>query len=83
MEYLLSRGADVNEMTLISSRTLSREDVGSPIHKAVEYGQLSVLEMLLNAGADITLKDGMGRTARDIAEEKGLGANELAMLWQR
>jgi ankyrin repeat protein len=70
-------------MTLISSRTLSREDVGSPIHKAVEYGQLSVLEMLLNAGADITLKDGMGRTARDIAEEKGLGANELAMLWQR
>ena len=82
VDYLLARGADVNEMTKVSSFTISRDDVGSPLHKAVEYGQLSVLDTLLNAGADVTLKDGKGRTVRDIAEEKGLDGDVLEMLTQ-
>jgi ankyrin repeat protein len=67
---------------ILTSRILPPEDVGSPLHKAVEYGQLCVLDTLLNAGADVALRDGRGRTARDIAEEKGLDANVLAMLAQ-
>ena len=79
MEYLLARGADVNEM-ILTSRIIPPESVGSALHKAVEYDQSSVLDMLLSAGANTTLKDGKDRTARDIAVEKGLDANVLAML---
>lgn len=45
--------------------------VWSPIHIAVQSGNTNIVQLLLNHGADPTVKDKFGRTAFDIAEEKG------------
>jgi hypothetical protein len=78
VQYLLTRGADVNEMVPLTY--YSQEDMGSPLHKAVENGHISAVNILLESGADITLKDAKGRTAADIAAQKGMDANMIARL---
>lgn len=45
--------------------------VWSPIHIAVQSGNTNIVQLLLNHGADPTVKDKFGRTSFDIAEEKG------------
>lgn len=43
-----------------------------PLHRAVEWADLSLVSRLLTAGADPTRVDQHGRTARDLARELGL-----------
>lgn len=67
VELLLKYGADPN------SRTLRRKGTGSfmrdvytreetPLHRAAAYGDEQTIQLLLNAGADKTLKDMNGDT---------------------
>ena len=79
VKCLLSRGADVNEIVRLSNHN-SPASAASPLHKAVEYGKTGVVELLLEAGADVTLKDGRGRTAAEIGREKGLDSDTLERL---
>lgn len=50
------------------------------LHRAVEDGHVAVAEMLLKAGADVTLVDTEGRTAVDVVIEEDMDASALAML---
>lgn len=77
---LLSRGAKVNEMAPYSSRARNPEDIRAPLHNAAKNGHVDVIGELLKAGADVKLQDPKGRTAADIAIEKGLDAQVLAKL---
>jgi ankyrin repeat protein len=52
--------------------------VGSALHRAVENGHADVIDTLLSAGADVSLKDAKGRTAVEIARQKGMDAIALA-----
>jgi ankyrin repeat protein len=76
----LNRGVDVNEMAPPSDLTGDRENVGFPLHNAVDDGNIGVVDVLLKARADVTLKGGKGRTAAEIARQKGMDAAILARL---
>lgn len=80
VKCLLRRGADVNEMAPITDNPGSRENMGPPLHKAVEKGHVGVVDILLNAGADVNMKDAKGRTAAEIARLKGMDATMLERL---
>ena len=48
------------------------DDTGrTPLHIAVMHSRTSVIEPLINAGADPTIKSGDHRTATEVAQEKG------------
>ena len=47
------------------------------LHLAAEYGNTGVVEELVKAGADITVKDDAGRSAADIAKSTHAGDNML------
>lgn len=73
LKFLLERGADVNEVG-IEHPTDPRfqEDVGTALHRAVWAGKGDVARFLLGVeGVDLGLKDGLGRTVVQIAEEGG------------
>ena len=57
---------------------LTRYPLPPALHKAVEKGDGDITDALLQAGADVTLEDGKGRTAAQIALEKGMDADILA-----
>lgn len=81
VRLLITRGADVNEIGVanrVDPRTL--QDVGTALHKAVENGHMDVIDELLTARADVTLKDGKGRTAAEIGRAKGLDDGILKKL---
>jgi hypothetical protein len=44
----------------------------------VENGHADVIDTLLSAGAGVSLKDAKGRTAVEIARQKGMDAIALA-----
>ena len=77
VRYLLSRGADVDDM--ISPWSL-REAGGSALHEAVGNGHVDVVDTLLSAGANVSLRDTKGRTAMEIAKEKGMDVSILEKL---
>ncbi|QIX00214.1 hypothetical protein AMS68_005731 [Peltaster fructicola] len=67
---LLHKGFDINEIGVAhpqDPRTLA--DVGTALHKAVEHNHSDVVDILLRAGIDTSLKDGQGRTALELAQE--------------
>lgn len=73
VQLLLEKGADVNEVG-IEHPTDPRyhEDVGSALHRAVWGKKEEVVRFLLGVeGVDLRLKDGLGRTAMQLAEEGG------------
>lgn len=78
--YLLGHGADVNEMAPYLDLLRGRQGMGSALHEAVEKGHVEIVDMLLNAGADVTLKDDKDRTAREIAVTKGMDETMLEKL---
>lgn len=84
VQFLLERGADVNEIG-IEHPTDPRyqEDVGTALHRAVWGGWVEVVRFLLGVdGVDLKLKDGVGRTVMQIAEEGG-NVEILEMLRER
>lgn len=80
VEYLLSKGAEVNEMVALSADATYRGDVVAPLHMAVAENHVGVIDLLLKSGADLKLKDSKGRTPADLAAERGADADMLAKL---
>lgn len=62
--FLLSKGAAVNHVP--SDEQCCRRPNGTALHKAVEFSQPEVVEVLLSAKADPSLKDELGRTPAEI-----------------
>lgn len=70
VSLLLSKGLDINEIGVAhpqDDRTL--EEVGSALHKAIENKHSEVIDILLKAGIDTSLKNGHGMTALELAQE--------------
>jgi len=61
-KMLIEAGAEVN--VLQSSRT-------SPLHLASQHGNIDLIILLLEHGALVEIKNDMGKTASDLAAEKG------------
>ena len=78
--YLLDHGADINEISNGDSYTpFQREDgLGTALHIAARKGKKEAVELLLESGADPTLKDTKGKTAFQVACEAG--HSEIAQL---
>ena len=69
---LLEKGAGIDEVGIehpMDPRYI--EDVGSALHRAVVGGHSDIVKFLLEKGANMDLKDGLGRTALELAEESG------------
>ena len=47
--------------------------ITTTLHEAVRYGQVSIVEYLLQVGADVEKKDSDGRTALEVAVEEVSG----------
>ena len=57
-------------LNLISKANVNVRDSGSftPLMKAICLGRKGIVEILLKNGADLTLKDELGRNSLDLAE---------------
>jgi cytohesin len=67
VKMLLASGADVNKKTLPGKPTLCfMRDANlkgeTPLHRAAAYGNAIIIRMLLDAGADPSMKDANGDT---------------------
>ena len=78
---LIEQGADVN---LSSKRTSSDPETKEtpregpkPLHIAVSLNRLEFAEMLIDHGTDVNARDGMDRTALDLATGKALALGHL------
>ncbi|KAI4194050.1 MAG: hypothetical protein LQ350_008010 [Teloschistes chrysophthalmus] len=72
VRFLIERGADVDEMGIHHPMDPRfDEDVGTPLHKAAYNGHVHIVRFLTEMGADVELRDGMGRTAIDLAKDRG------------
>ena len=61
-QVLIERGADVNVIQGLGY---------TPLHYAATYGAEGIVRALLQRSADVTVKNNEGKTAYDIAREKG------------
>ena len=66
VELLLARGADTDKA--------NKEDGSTPLMAAARYGNLDVVERLLGRNACLYLRDKHGRTALEMARERGHAA---------
>lgn len=83
VKFLLSKGADINEMGIEQpTDPRYKEDVGTALHRAVVGGHTEVVTILLEEGADIEVRDLMGKTALDLAREQN-NANIAKLLEER
>ena len=81
MECLLDAGANVNENLRADQDRpenrwlkLHREDLGAPLHYAVDgRSSLSAAKLLIARGADTTMRDYKGRTVLERAESSSKG----------
>lgn len=71
MKWLIDRGADVNFV---------HPNMGTPLNYAVHIGSKSKLELLLQSGADRSIKNSMGRTPLELATMKGTRYEALVEL---
>ncbi|HBR70846.1 TPA: hypothetical protein DIC20_02500 [Candidatus Dependentiae bacterium] len=60
---LIKKGADINVVMGSKKRT--------PLHKAVSKGNVSIVRVLVEAGADVTIPNKYGKTAIEEAQESG------------
>ncbi|KAL4874973.1 ankyrin repeat-containing domain protein [Aspergillus karnatakaensis] len=68
LRYLLSKGADIDEIGIKGQPgDEDWEEMGSPLHHAAKEGYTEMALFLIGAGANIHLKDPLGRTAEDLA----------------
>ena len=69
--YLLSFGADVEELGMYCENLRLDEDMCTPLHKAVQEHQVAIMEILLDAGANCEALDAKNRSCIQVAEEEG------------
>ena len=67
VKVLIAAGTDVNKKTLVGKPTLCfMRDVylkgEAPLHRAAAYGNITIIKVLLNAGAVPSMKDANGDT---------------------
>ena len=67
VKFLIAAGTDVNKKTLVGKPTLCfMRDADlkgeTPLHRAAAYGIVAIIKMLLDAGAEPSLKDANGDT---------------------
>jgi ankyrin repeat protein len=60
LKVLLEKGADINDQSEWYKQT--------PLHYAVDKGDIKMVKLLLDHGPNTTLKTNMGKTALDLAE---------------
>jgi uncharacterized protein len=78
--YLLVRGANVNEVV---EAARGSEANYTALHATVEYGHVEIVDVLLDAGADVELKDAQERTVAEITRAKGMDEAMLVkLLWR-
>ncbi|KAL2758679.1 hypothetical protein ACRALDRAFT_2058014 [Sodiomyces alcalophilus JCM 7366] len=75
LRILLEHGAPLN-VNMYENHTRSMNmwffmDLGTPLHKAATQGNLEAVRLLLDHGADPTIKDNKGRTALEYAVKAG------------
>jgi len=62
MHALIKAGADLNAVTEYNGKT--------PLHYAVEGNKVEFIEILIKAGADLSIKDKEGKTPTDLASDE-------------
>jgi ankyrin repeat protein len=62
LEFFLARGLDINAVSVLSGATA--------LHLAVNDGNALAVKILLDHGARIDIRDKLGRTPLDLAEER-------------
>ncbi|KAL2814985.1 hypothetical protein BJX63DRAFT_431089 [Aspergillus granulosus] len=68
LKHLLSKGADIDEVGIKGpAGDECYDDMGSPLHHAAKEGYTEMALFLIDVGANIHLKDPMGRTPEDLA----------------
>ena len=73
VQWLLDQGADIDEIGVHHYGDRRREkDEGTALHKAMANGHVEMVKMLVGRGADLEVKDKMGRTplARGLEEKQ-------------
>ncbi|KAL9636306.1 MAG: hypothetical protein Q9164_002907 [Protoblastenia rupestris] len=71
VEFLLEKGPDIDEIGIKHpTDDWYEEDMGSALHKAIDGGHEEVGRFLKDEGADVSLKDIMGRTSLILAQAK-------------
>ncbi|KAB8356511.1 hypothetical protein FH972_024094 [Carpinus fangiana] len=75
VKLLLSYGAPLNRLDYDGKPpqwyALSCKGLGTPLHEAAWAGKSNLIAILIEHGADATIKDILGRTPADIAREQG------------
>lgn len=72
-KMLLDEGADINEIGIEHPTDVRyKKEMGSALHRAVEKGHEAMVRFWLERGADVRLKDPMGRTPAALARENGI-----------
>ncbi|MCJ1386827.1 Ankyrin-2 [Xylographa soralifera] len=70
MNFLLDKGADIDEVPEVDDRTYTCEDyLGTPLHYAADGEHLDAIKLLLERGADASIVDRKGRTLLQRAQE--------------
>ncbi|OQO09632.1 hypothetical protein B0A48_05034 [Cryoendolithus antarcticus] len=72
VELLLGQGADINELGVIRRDERCLIDLETPLHRAVRKGHTEVIATLLNAGADINVRNARGQTVVELAKACGM-----------
>ncbi len=61
-KYLISKGAEIDALT-------SKRD--TPLNRAIFWGHIEMVKILLENGADPTIRNDKGNNAFDIAKNRG------------
>ncbi|KAL3482814.1 ankyrin repeat-containing domain protein, partial [Aspergillus germanicus] len=83
-KHLLSKGADIDEIgTEGPAGDEGYDYMGSPLHHAAKMGNTEMARFLIDAGANIQLKDPMGRTPEDLALKNNHREILDALRWKK
>lgn len=82
VQYILQRGAEINAIMYCDHKeSFTHQEpfgIGTALHEAAAAGDLGVIRLLLDQGADCYIKDTRGRLAWERAQQEGhTGAADL------